>query len=109
MQKENSELPIIYIAGKISGVPDLNRPKFEAATKDLRSRGHIVRNPLEICEGMDPDQWELCMRKCISVLCQCDLLVLLDDWVQSKGAQIEFRLANDLLIPFCDYKEFLHG
>jgi hypothetical protein len=90
---------IIYVSGKISGLPDLNKPKFEAATRELRSRGFIVRNPHEICDGLPEDQWSECMKRCIAVMMECSIILFLDDWYDSKGATIEYKLAKDLNIP----------
>ena len=40
----------IYISGKMTGVPDLNRPAFDAAEKRLTAQGHFVINPHRISE-----------------------------------------------------------
>ena len=38
----------IYISGKMTGCPDLNRAAFDAAAKQLREQGHFVINPAEL-------------------------------------------------------------
>jgi len=38
----------IYISGKMTGCPDLNRPAFDAAEKRLTAQGHFVINPRRI-------------------------------------------------------------
>lgn len=38
----------VYISGKMTGCPDLNRPAFDAAAKRLREQGHFVINPAEL-------------------------------------------------------------
>lgn len=40
----------IYISGKMTGCPDLNRPAFDAAEKRLSEQGHFVINPHRISE-----------------------------------------------------------
>ena len=40
----------IYISGKMTGHPDLNRPAFDAAEKRLTAQGHFVINPHRIGE-----------------------------------------------------------
>lgn len=35
----------IYISGPMTGLPDLNRPAFDAAEKRLTEQGHFVINP----------------------------------------------------------------
>jgi hypothetical protein len=99
----------IYVAGKITGLPDLNKPKFDAAVRELRSRGFIVRNPHEICDGLPEEEWHKCMRKCIAVMMECDIVVLLDDWVFSRGAIIESNLASDIGIEVEHYAIFLRN
>ena len=38
----------IYCSGPMTGVPDHNRPAFDAAAKRLREQGHFVINPAEL-------------------------------------------------------------
>ena len=38
----------VYISGPMTGVPDLNRPAFDAAEKRLTAQGHFVINPAEL-------------------------------------------------------------
>lgn len=99
---------IIYISGKISGLPDLNKPAFAAATRELRSRGFIVRNPHEICEGIPEEQWAECMKLNIKVMMECNIILFLDDWYDSRGAKIEYRLAQDLNIFTEMYKTYIN-
>ena len=36
---------IVYIAGPMTGLPDLNYPAFNAAEEALTAAGHAVLNP----------------------------------------------------------------
>ena len=38
----------VYISGKMTGCPDLNRPAFNAAEKRITAKGHFVINPHRI-------------------------------------------------------------
>lgn len=85
----------IYIAGKMTGLPELNFPAFHAEAARLRALGHEVINPTEI----NPDQhmtWLECMRTDIAALVFCDAIQLLPGWQNSKGATLEHHIAERL-------------
>lgn len=105
---QNMEKPTIYVAGKVSGLPDLNKPLFDSATKELRAFGYIVRNPHEICHGKKEDDWNGCMRECIAVLVKCNLVVLLPGWMESKGATLEYTIARSVGIRCIEYADFIN-
>lgn len=42
---------IVYLCGKMTGMPDYNYPAFHAWAKRLRDAGHTVRNPAEEFDG----------------------------------------------------------
>mgnify|MGYP002142675673 FL=1 len=85
----------IYIAGPMTGLPDLNFPAFHTEAKKWRDLGHEVVNPAEI----NPDHtmpWALCMRRDIAALVTCDTIVLLPNWRLSRGATLEQHIAERL-------------
>lgn len=85
----------IYVAGPMTGYPDLNFPAFHAAAAALRAQGHHVENPAEI--NADPKaQWLDCMRMDITRLVTCDAVYLLPGWEKSRGAKVEHGLAVGL-------------
>ncbi|KQR50128.1 DUF4406 domain-containing protein [Acidovorax sp. Leaf160] len=85
----------IYVAGPMSGYPQLNFPAFHAAAAALREAGHHVENPAEI--NADPNAaWLDCMRADIARLVTCDAVYMLPGWEQSRGARIEQQLAAGL-------------
>ena len=92
----------LYLAGPMTGLPDLNRPAFHAAAAELRAAGYEVVNPAELDESepiTDPDgpgAWERYMRRDIPHLCKCDAVALLPGWTESQGAQLESLIANGL-------------
>lgn len=89
----------IYISGKITGVPDDNKPKFAAAEAALIAQGHEVINPHKVL-AFDPIYtWENYMIADIKALVDCDKVVVLDDWQDSRGALVEVELALHLGIP----------
>lgn len=85
----------LYVAGPMSGMPELNFPAFHAESARLRALGFEVTNPAEI--NADPASgWLACMRADIPELVLCDGVALLPGWQKSRGASIEERLARDL-------------
>ena len=85
----------IYIAGPMTGLPELNFPAFHAAAAALRAQGHHVENQAEI--NADPKaQWLDCMRMDIARLVTCDAVYLLPGWEKSRGAKVEHGLAVGL-------------
>ncbi len=85
----------IYIAGPMSGLPDLNYPAFNAMAERLRALSFEVENPAENpppkCES-----WLGYMRMAVAQLATCDAVVMLPGWSKSKGACIEHQLAVGL-------------
>lgn len=85
----------IYVAGPMTGIPELNFPAFHAAAAALRAEGHHVENPAEI--NADPAaQWLDCMRMDIARLVTCDAVYMLPGWQNSRGALVEHTLAAGL-------------
>jgi hypothetical protein len=99
---------VLYIAGKMTGEPDLNYPAFDDAAARLRSMGYTVRNP---AENSPPKcgTWLGWMRKAIKQVAASDAVVLLPGWQRSKGARTEQRLARDLGLPRWTLAQVLRG
>ncbi len=85
----------IYLSGAMTGYPELNFPAFHAPAKALRERGLVVVNPAEI-KPTGKKTWTNCMKADIKALCDCCTVALLPGWEDSKGANIEARLALNL-------------
>ena len=84
-----------YLAGPMTGLPDLNFPAFRAAAARLRARGLTVINPAEL----NPDQgidWYSAMRADIAALVTCDSIHMLPGWERSTGATLEHHIADRL-------------
>lgn len=85
----------VYLSGPMSGLPDYNRPEFNAAAASLRSLGYEVVNPAEVPEP-PCKSWEGYMKVAVAQLVRCDVVALLPGWGASRGARLEYRLAHDL-------------
>ena len=83
----------IYISGKISGLPlDDVKVRFADAKSFLDEIGFEAVNPLE--KGLPDDApWEQHMVKDIELLLSCDAIYMMDNWMDSTGAGIEYDIA----------------
>lgn len=85
----------VYIAGKITGLPwEPTVAKFAQAENKLKAQGYTVVNPITLVN--DPNiGWADAMRICIASLIDCDMIFMLADSVDSRGAKIELQTAID--------------
>lgn len=99
-------MSVIYIAGPISlggtstdAQIDDRVAVFARWAENLRLVGHEVLNPCEIAEQDSAKPWSWYMRHCLPMVCRADLVAVLPDWEQSRGALLEAFVANQLGIP----------
>jgi len=85
----------IYIAGPMTGYPELNFPLFHEHAARLRVEGFDVVNPAELCDDI-AGQWVECMRRDLTALLTCDTVLALPGWGQSAGATLEVHVATSL-------------
>jgi len=86
----------IYVAGPMTGLPDLNFPAFNAQVERLRAEGWDVVSPVEINCGLDHEGWNACLRRDLAALVTCDALWLLPGHHSSRGATLELHVAREL-------------
>lgn len=80
----------IYIAGKVTGLDNF-KEKFRNAEERLKAHGHLVMNPAELGEGFP---WDSYMPICYAMIDACDTIYMLDNWKDSKGANLELAYAK---------------
>lgn len=85
----------IYVAGPITGLPQLNYPAFNKAAALLRSQGHEVENPAEN-PAPQCGTWLGWMRLSVAQIARCEAIYLLPGWEWSRGALVEYNLAVGL-------------
>jgi len=86
----------IYISGPITEAEGGNQTLFAEAQTMLESFGHEALNPHDLFEGIDHSGYthDDYMKPCIKALIDCDCVVTLDGWMNSKGAQMEVDIAR---------------
>lgn len=84
---------LIYIAGKVTGVPIAERTaKFQAAETMLQQKGFETLNPIKLVEDPNTD-WQTAMDICFIGLAKCNAIYMLPCSVDSEGAKLELEYA----------------
>lgn len=96
----------VYISGPMSGMPEMNYPAFHAAEAKLRELGYEVENPANNPDP-EPKTWEGFMRMAVKQVCECDSVVCLPGWEDSRGANVEVALAKTLSMDVCGLDDFI--
>lgn len=102
----------LYISGAISNPDPIkqaqNIERFHRAAAQLRAAGYDVVNP---CENNRPADttWQSHMRVDIKLLMDCDGVAMLQNWVSSKGARIEWQVAHSIGIECHEVDEWLRA
>ena len=103
-----------YLAGPMTGYPDFNYAAFGQIKQDLESAGVQVASPHTLPwpdshEG-DEELWQVMMRSALKLLLDCDGIILMRGWTNSRGALVEYNIAAALRLPsyFLDGKFLIH-
>lgn len=106
---------IIYLAGPMTGRPQLNYPEFFRVAGELRALGHEVINPAETngstleqaLEDLkyNPMTWQDYLKVDIANLAKADAICMLPDWWPSKGATLEHHIAKVLEMPIYIFQD----
>jgi hypothetical protein len=92
----------IYLAGPMTGFPNLNWDAFFRKEEELSGQGWDVVNParLDRDAGIDPNRemgeydYTACAYRDVLALLECSSIYLMSDWQHSKGACWERALAK---------------
>ncbi len=95
----------IYISGPITGMPDGNKDAFLAMEGTLKVLGYTeiinprnLDTPQAFKDGeMEVDVlWPIMMKQSVRDMMECNTIIFLDGWEQSRGARIEYELAKEV-------------
>jgi hypothetical protein len=99
-------IPIIYLAGPMTGLPDFNYPAFIATAQRMRRAGFYVVTPAE--NGLPASApWAAHMRRDLHAMMDCQGVAVLPGWEASRGAQLEVTVAKALGMPVRTVGEWL--
>lgn len=85
----------IYIAGPMTGKPNWNTEAFSEAERWYSDQGHTVLNPAAHTPRVNPESITHAeyMKIALAMVDAVDMVVFLDGWEDSKGAQMEYDYA----------------
>ena len=86
---------MIFLSGKVSGIESEAKMIFKQHAKEFEREGSLVLNPMDLPDNHDKS-WESYMKVCLSALINCDSIFMMKNWTESRGAEVERRLAIEL-------------
>jgi len=93
-----------YLSGKMTGLPNLGFEIFDKNRDFLKDNGWDVISPADIdrAAGLDLDapfteeQYHETIKRDYAALLECDAIVFMNNWTESRGAKLESDFANVL-------------
>ncbi len=93
----------VYIAGKITGIEAEARVLFADAARRITENGDTPLNPMGLVDQTPGRKYGEYLADALRILLtQAEAVLYLDNWWISKGARIEFAIAQVLEIE--EYK-----
>jgi hypothetical protein len=104
-KQDNKKTAIrVYIAGKMTGLPDYNRPAFYLAAEELKAKGLF---PLHVAMQADGFEHSEYMIAAFAMLDTCHFIAMLPGWKTSIGAIAEHKRAIQKGIAAFEFEELL--
>lgn len=93
-----------YLAGPMTGLPELNYPAFEKAVAQLQEHGIKVRSPHAIDYEETPETrgqlpYSTYLKGGYRLLLECGGIIMLNGWTRSRGTKHELYIARSLGYP----------
>lgn len=98
-----SEKQKVFISGPVSTRLETYKAEFAAAADLIERCGFIALNPATLPVGMDQGDY---MRITLAMLETSDMVLMLDGWDHSDGAQLEAAYADYIEKPVLDMRHF---
>lgn len=106
-------VPRVYLAGPMTGLPQLNFPAFHRTAAALRALGYQVHNPAEQENPDDPPlALDLYARRDLNAILDARAIALLDGWEQSRGCsgvRAELAMAAWCRFPIYEAESLIVG
>jgi len=105
MNFKDLNVKVIYLSGPITSRQNGFRDAFKQYETALREQGYYVLNPAEqntpyYLKGAESEEiWKYFMRESLKMMLDADCILMLPGWEDSKGAQMEYNLAQSLELP----------
>src|SRR6478609_1661293 len=100
----------LYIAGPMTGLPELNYPAFMENQALLINYGYTVYNPANLCDIAPKDaSWSWFMKMALKMVLESDGVAVMPGWENSQGARLEQYVALNCGIPVKPLEEWLVG
>lgn len=91
----------VFISGAVTGHDDYLE-RFAEAEQALLAKGYDVVNPAKVLTTLPHlhTNWQACMDITLFLLETCDAIYMLPNWINSKGARVEYTKAHALGLMF---------
>ena len=87
----------VYISGQITGLPiDEAFQNFKDCDQAMQDAGHETVNPFNVLPFDKSFTWKDYMKADIKALVDCDAIIMIKGWPNSKGALLELNIAVHL-------------
>jgi len=81
----------VYLAGPMSGMPDMNRPTFYRWEHLLKTQGATILSPAHADQSL---MYHVLIRQGLQMVLAANVTVMLHGWKDSNGANVEWAVSS---------------